>query len=50
MSGSVAQFPTKIGELGTLTAAKVARGEKVDAFVNTGVEVVSKDNLSNFMK
>ena len=45
MSGSVAQFPTKIGELGTLTAAKVARGEKVDAFVNTGVEVVSKDNL-----
>ncbi len=50
LSGSIAQFPTKIGELGTLTAAKVARGEKVDAFVNTGVEVVSKDNLSNFMK
>jgi ribose transport system substrate-binding protein len=50
MSGSVAQFPTKIGELGTLTAAKVARGEKVDAFVNTGVEVVSKDNLDQFMK
>jgi ribose transport system substrate-binding protein len=50
LSGSVAQFPTKIGELGTLTAAKVARGEKVDAFVNTGVEVVSKDNLSNFLK
>ncbi len=50
LAGSVAQFPTKIGELGTLTAAKVARGEKVDAFVNTGVEVVSKDNLSNFMK
>ena len=50
MSGSIAQFPTKIGELGTLTAAKVARGEKVDAFVNTGVEVVSKDNLSSFMK
>ena len=50
MSGSVAQFPTKIGELGTLTAAKVARGEKVDAFVNTGVEVVSKDNVSQFMK
>ena len=50
MSGSVAQFPTKIGELGTLTAAKVARGEKVDAFVNTGVEVVSKDNLDKFMQ
>ena len=50
LSGSIAQFPTKIGELGTLTAAKVARGEKVDAFVNTGVEVVSKDNLDQFMK
>ena len=50
LSGSIAQFPTKIGELGTLTAAKVARGEKVDAFVNTGVEVVSKDNLDKFMK
>jgi len=50
LAGSVAQFPTKIGELGTLTAAKVARGEKVDAFVNTGVEVVSKDNVSKFMQ
>ena len=50
MSGSIAQFPTKIGELGVVTAAKVARGEKVDSFVNTGVAVVSKDNLSDFMK
>ncbi len=50
LSGSVAQFPTKIGELGTLTAAKVARGETVDAFVNTGVEVVSKDNVDKFMQ
>ncbi len=50
LSGSIAQFAGKIGELGTLTAAKVARGEKVDAFVNTGVEVVSKDNLSKFLK
>ncbi len=50
LSGSVAQFPTKIGELGTLTAAKVARGETVEAFVNTGVEVVAKDNLDKFLK
>jgi len=50
MSASIAQFPGKIGELGTLTAAKVARKQAVDSFVNTGVEVVSKDNLSNFMK
>jgi ribose transport system substrate-binding protein len=50
LSGSIAQFPTKIGELGTLTAAKVARGEAVEAFVNTGVEVVSKDNVDQFMQ
>ncbi len=50
LAGSVAQFPTKIGELGTLTAAKVARKQAVDAFVNTGVEVVSKDNAASFMK
>jgi ribose transport system substrate-binding protein len=48
LTGSIAQFPTKIGELGVLTAAKVARGESVDAFVNTGVEVVSKDNVAKF--
>ncbi|HEX9013578.1 MAG TPA: sugar ABC transporter substrate-binding protein [Anaerolineaceae bacterium] len=50
LTASIAQFPVKIGELGTLTAAKVARGEAVDAFVNTGVEVVTKDNLSQFQK
>ena len=50
MSASIAQFPGKIGELGALTAAAVARGEKVEAFVNTGVEVVTKDNVSKFMK
>ena len=50
LSGSIAQFPGKIGELGTLTAAAVARGEKVDAFVNTGVDVVSKDNIGDFLK
>ena len=48
LSGSVAQFPTKIGELGTLTAAAVARGEKVEAFVNTGVDVVSIDNITTY--
>ncbi len=48
LTGSVAQFPTMIGELGVLTAAAVARGESVEAFVNTGVEVVSAENLSKF--
>jgi ribose transport system substrate-binding protein len=48
LTGSIAQFPGKIGELGTLTAAAVARGETVEEFVNTGVEVVSSDNVAEF--
>ena len=48
LTGSVAQFPGKIGELGTLTAAAVARGETVESFVNTGVDVVSIDNVADF--
>jgi ribose transport system substrate-binding protein len=50
LAGSIAQFASKIGELGTLTAAQVARGQAVDAFVNTGVEVVTKDNVAQFMQ
>jgi ribose transport system substrate-binding protein len=48
LSGSVAQFPGKIGELGALTAAAVARGESVEDFVNTGVDVVSSENIAEF--
>lgn len=50
LAGSIAQFAGKIGELGTLTAAQVARGGTVEAFVNTGVEVVTKDNVAQFMQ
>lgn len=50
LTGSIAQFAAKIGELGVQTAAKVARGEKVDAFVNTGVDLVTKDNVGQYKK
>lgn len=50
LAGSIAQFPDKIGQLGAETAAKVARGESVEKFVNTGVELVTKENLSTFKK
>jgi ribose transport system substrate-binding protein len=50
MTASIAQFAANIGKLGTLTAAAVARGEQVESFVNTGVEVVSADNVADFMK
>lgn len=48
LAGTIAQFPTQIGELGTLTAAQVARGQEVEPFVNTGVELVTQENLSEF--
>ena len=50
IDASVAQFPTNIGKLGVETAAKVARGQQVEKSVNTGVDLVTKDNLGEFQK
>jgi len=47
-SASVAQFPSKMGSLGIETAVAVARGQTVPANVDTGTEVVTKDNASKF--
>ena len=48
LTGSIAQFPKKIGQMGVETAVKILAGETVDANVNTGVELVTKDNVANF--
>lgn len=48
MAGSIAQFPSKIGQLGLETAAKVARGQTVEQFVNTGVDLVTQENVAEF--
>lgn len=48
LTGSVAQFPKAIGKMGVETAVKVLAGETVEANVNTGVELVTKENLSKF--
>jgi len=34
--------------MGVETAVKILAGQTVDANVNTGVELVTKDNLSQF--
>jgi len=47
-SASVAQFPSKMGSLGIETAVAVARGQTVPANVDTGTEIVTKDNASKF--
>jgi ABC-type sugar transport system substrate-binding protein len=47
-AASVAQFPAKMGSLGIETAVKAARGETVSASVDTGTEMVTKDNVASF--
>jgi ABC-type sugar transport system substrate-binding protein len=45
---SVAQFPAKMGELGMDTLLKAVNGEEVPPTVDTGTEVVTKENASDF--
>jgi ABC-type sugar transport system substrate-binding protein len=47
-AASVAQFPAKMGSQGIETAVKAARGETVEASIDTGTEMVTKDNASKF--
>jgi simple sugar transport system substrate-binding protein len=45
---SVAQFPSKMGELGLDTLLKAVKGEQVSPNVDTGTELVTKDNAGEF--
>jgi ABC-type sugar transport system substrate-binding protein len=45
---TVAQFPAKMGELGLDTLLKAVNGEEVPPTVDTGTEVVTKENASDF--
>jgi ABC-type sugar transport system substrate-binding protein len=45
---SVAQFPAKMGELGMETLFKAVQGESVEPNVDTGTEIVTKANASEF--
>ena len=47
-TGSVAQFPAKMGSLGIETAVAAARGQTVQANVDTGTAMVTKDNVAQF--
>jgi simple sugar transport system substrate-binding protein len=47
-TGSVAQFPAKMGTLGIETAVAAARGGSVQPSVDTGTEMVTKDNVGSF--
>jgi ribose transport system substrate-binding protein len=47
---SVAQFPSKIGSMGMATLAKAIEGQSVPKFVDTGTEIVTSENASEFSK
>ena len=47
-AASVAQFPAKMGSLGIETAVNAAKGQSVPSDVDTGTEMVTKDNVAKF--
>ncbi|MDG6110089.1 sugar ABC transporter substrate-binding protein [Dactylosporangium aurantiacum] len=47
-AASVAQFPAKMGTLGIETAVNAAKGQSVPSTVDTGTEMVTKDNVAKF--
>ena len=42
------QFPARIGELGVDAVLKAVNGESVEANVDTGTAIVSKENVAEF--
>jgi ABC-type sugar transport system substrate-binding protein len=47
-AASVAQFPAKMGSMGIEAAVAAARGQSVAANIDTGTEMVTKDNAAKF--
>ncbi|HEY6795315.1 MAG TPA: substrate-binding domain-containing protein, partial [Kineosporiaceae bacterium] len=48
MTATMAQFPGKMAALGVEAAVKAVQGQPVDAFIDTGTELVTKDNAATF--
>jgi ABC-type sugar transport system substrate-binding protein len=49
MQATIAQFPGKMAALGVEAAANAAHGNPVEPFIDTGTELVTKDNASDFL-
>jgi ABC-type sugar transport system substrate-binding protein len=47
-AGSVAQFPAKMGSMGLQAALDAINGKDVPANIDTGTEMVTKDNVADF--
>lgn len=49
MRATIAQFPGKMASLGVEAAVAAVRGESVEAFIDTGTEVVTDANAAQFL-
>lgn len=50
MAGTVAQQPTELGKVAVENALKVIGGQKVEKNIPVPVKIVTKDNVSEFLK
>ena len=49
MQATIAQFPGKMAALGVEAAVKAVQGQPVEPFIDTGTELVTKDNAADFL-
>jgi ABC-type sugar transport system substrate-binding protein len=49
MTATIAQFPGQMATLGVEAAVNAVRGEPVEAFIDTGTELVTVDNAEQFL-
>jgi ribose transport system substrate-binding protein len=48
MAATVAQNPKNMGRLGVENALKVKHGEKIEAIIDTGTVLVTKENATQY--
>jgi ribose transport system substrate-binding protein len=50
MQATMAQFPGKMASLGVEAAVNAVQGKTVEPFIDTGTELVTKDNADKFLQ
>jgi ribose transport system substrate-binding protein len=50
MIATFAQFPGRMASLGVEAAVNAVRGDAVEPFIDTGTELVTVDNASQFVQ
>jgi ribose transport system substrate-binding protein len=48
MNASIAQAPSNMGKFGVENLLKLIQGEKIEPVIDTGTELVTKDNAANY--